>query len=43
VTYPSSSDFVPPAEREYAYGGCAENALQLASQEAWIVVSLKND
>jgi hypothetical protein len=31
------------AEREYAYAGGAEKALQLAPQEGWIVVSMKND
>jgi phosphoglycolate phosphatase-like HAD superfamily hydrolase len=31
------------AEREYAYDGGTEKALQLAPQEGWIVVSMKND
>ncbi len=31
------------AEREYAYDGGAEKALQLASKESWIVVSMKHD
>jgi phosphoglycolate phosphatase-like HAD superfamily hydrolase len=30
-------------EREYAYDGGAEKALQLAPQAGWIVVSMKND
>ena len=31
------------AEREYAYDGGTEKALQLAAQEDWIVVSMKDD
>ena len=31
------------AEREYAYDGGTEKALQLAAQENWIVVSMKDD
>jgi len=31
------------AEREYAYDGGTEKALQLAAQKGWIVVSMKND
>ena len=31
------------AEREYAYDGGSEKALQLAAKEGWIVVSMKND
>ena len=31
------------AEREYAYDGGAETALQLAETEGWIVVSMKDD
>jgi hypothetical protein len=31
------------AEREYAYDGGAEKALQLAPQSGWIVVSMMND
>ena len=31
------------AEREYAYDGGAEKALQLAATEGWIVVSMKDD
>ena len=31
------------AEREYAYDGGAEQALQLASQKGWPVISMKND
>jgi phosphoglycolate phosphatase-like HAD superfamily hydrolase len=31
------------AEREYAYNDGTEKALQLASKEGWIVVSMKND
>jgi phosphoglycolate phosphatase-like HAD superfamily hydrolase len=31
------------AEREYAYDGSAEKALQLAVQDGWIVASMKND
>ena len=31
------------AEREYAYDGGAEKALQLAAKEGWVVVSMKND
>ena len=31
------------ADREYAYDGGTENALQLASKEGWIVVSMKDD
>ena len=30
-------------EREYAYDGGTEKALQLAPQAGWIVVSMKND
>jgi phosphoglycolate phosphatase-like HAD superfamily hydrolase len=30
-------------EREYAYDGGTENALQLALEEGWIVVSMKDD
>lgn len=31
------------AEREYAYDGGSEKALQLAAQDGWVVVSMKND
>ena len=31
------------AEREYAYDGGTEKALQLAAKEGWTVVSMKND
>lgn len=31
------------AEREYAYDGGAEKALELATNEGWIVVSMKDD
>jgi len=31
------------AEREYAYDGGTEKALQLAPQAGWVVVSMKND
>ena len=31
------------AEREYAYDGGSEKALQLAAQDGWLVVSMKND
>ena len=31
------------AEREYAYDGGTEKALQLAAKEGWVVVSMKND
>jgi phosphoserine phosphatase len=31
------------AEREYAYDGGTEKALQLASKAGWIIVSMKND
>jgi phosphoglycolate phosphatase-like HAD superfamily hydrolase len=30
-------------DREYAYDGGAENALQLAAKENWVIVSMKND
>jgi phosphoglycolate phosphatase-like HAD superfamily hydrolase len=31
------------AEREYAYDGGSEKALQLAAQDGWTIVSMKND
>jgi phosphoglycolate phosphatase-like HAD superfamily hydrolase len=31
------------AEREYAYDGGSEKALQLAAQDGWLVVSMKHD
>jgi hypothetical protein len=31
------------AEREYAYDGGAERALELAAKEGWTVVSMKDD
>ena len=31
------------AEREYAYDDGAEKALQLAAQDGWLIVSMKND
>ena len=31
------------AEREYAYDGGAEQALELAAKEGWTVVSMKDD
>ena len=31
------------AEREYAYDGGTEKALQLAAKEGWVVISMKND
>jgi hypothetical protein len=31
------------ADREYAYDGGAERALQLAAGSRWVVVSMKND
>ena len=31
------------AEREYAYDGGAEKALELAAKEGWTIVSMKND
>jgi hypothetical protein len=31
------------AEREYAYDGGTEKALQLAVKEGWVVVSMKDD
>ena len=31
------------AEREYAYDGGTEKALQVAAQEGWTVVSMKDD
>ena len=31
------------AEREYAYDGGSEKALQLAAQENWTAVSMKDD
>jgi len=38
-----NADIHDDAEREYAYDGGTEKALQLSPSAGWVVVSMKND
>jgi len=49
VTKEGSPDFVPPAEREWAYGAeskigtFSDTLMAEAKKQGWVVISMKND